>query len=213
MTALLWKELRENLLWALAAMVAMGAALAYGLYATPNGQPIFYSYSQDGITLCRKTFLLVTTFGSAAVGLLIGFLQILPELKRDRWAALRHRPVSAGTIFWGKALAGVLLYLLATVPAFGFAVWQAATPGNFGAPFLPEMIRPGVADLCMGLVYYFAALTLTLHQGGWIGWKLLPLLAALHASYFVLSTNLFRVAVAGAPGISGRRILRRLRPG
>jgi hypothetical protein len=196
MRALVWKELRENLKWALLAMLAMGGALWYALHATANGMAGSSSYSQDGITLCRKSFLLVTTFGSAAIGLLMGFLQILPELKRDRWAALCHRPVSGGTIFWGKVIAGVILYALAALPGFAVSVWQVATPGNFGVPFVPEMVKPGLADIAAGLAYYFAALTISLHSGGWMGLRLFPLLAAVHLSSFAHSTNYFRTALA-----------------
>ena len=45
-------------------------------------------------------------------------MQILPELRRDQWAALLHRPVPRGTIFFGKVIAGLLLYLLATAIPF-----------------------------------------------------------------------------------------------
>ncbi len=220
----------------------LALALWQGLTGTANGQPDYYTLTQDGITLCRKQFLIVTTFGAPAIGLLFGFLQILPELKRDRWAALLHRPISRGTLFASKAPAGVALYVFATVPAFVFIVWKVATPGNFGAPFLPAMIQPGLADLATGLLYYFAALTLSLQRGGWIGLRLFPLLAAIHVSYFVLRQPVFsrsdrghrhhasRFAGSGlgchsSPGSPGRPamdhagrlcrsdFLRRLRPG
>jgi hypothetical protein len=80
------------------------------------------------------------------VGFLLGLIQILPELKRDRWAALLHRPVSRGVILRGKVVAGLILYAVATVLPFLYFVWQAATPGHFAAPFVPGMVQPGVAD-------------------------------------------------------------------
>lgn len=93
MKALIWKELRENIGWALLAMLALGAAEFYGLHHTEQSPNFRFN---DGITLCKKPFLMVTMFGCAAAGLALGFLQVLPELKRDRWAALLHRPVSRG---------------------------------------------------------------------------------------------------------------------
>ena len=194
MNALLLKELRENFKWALLAMAAFGLAVYYALY--PSGdQQEFYNYFNSGITLCRTAFLNVTTFGCAAIGLALGLIQILPELKRDRWAALLHRPVSSGTIYRGKAVAGVVLYAVAVLPPFLWAVWLAATPGHFGAPFVPELVLPGTLDLCMGVTYYFAALALALQRGGWVGLRALPLLAAVHASYFVLDNRFFYVAM------------------
>lgn len=195
MKSLLWKELRENLKWALLGMVALGAALFYGLYQTPYGQMSFSSY--EGITLLRKPFLLVTTFGFPLVGLFLGLVQVLPELKRDRWAALLHRPVSHQMIYSGKIAAGMILYGIAAVLPFAIVVWLVATPGNFAAPFVPGLLLAGVADLLVGLVYYFAAFAMTLQRRSWPE-RVLPLLAALYVSYFVLGTSLFRVAAESA---------------
>jgi hypothetical protein len=193
MMTLVWKELRENLKWALLAALVLGGAEVHALNQTRYGQPDYYY--NDGVTLCKTTFLTATTFGCAIVGFILGLIQILPELKRDRWAALLHRPVSRGVIFRGKAVAGLFLYAVATVTPFLFVVWWVATPGNFPSPFVPEMVLPGAADICAGAVYYFAALALALQRGGWVGLRLFPLLAAVHASYFALDSRFFYVAV------------------
>jgi|GEM_PF-1520211 len=197
MKSLIWKEWRENLKWALLAMVALGAAEMYALYHTqyPGQLDIYHT---SGITICKKEFLMVTTFGSAAVGLLLGLLQILPELRKDQWAALLHRPVSRGVIFAGKVLAGLLLYALATVPPFLLSVWLAASPGHFATPFVPDMVLPGAADIGTGCVYYFAAIAMALQRDKWAGLKAFPVLAALHLSYFVTSNDLFYVVVEAA---------------
>jgi hypothetical protein len=196
MRSLCWKELRENVKWALLAMVALGVGEMYALYHTDNGQPD-YDYN-SGITLCKTTFLMVTTFGSAAVGFVLGLLQILPELRRDQWAALLHRPVPRSVIFLGKAAAGLLLYALATVPPFLLSVWLVATPGHFATPFVPGLMLPGVADICTGAVYYFAALALALQRDKWVGLRAFPLLAAFHCSGFVTSSKFFYVALEAA---------------
>jgi hypothetical protein len=128
---------------------------------------------------------------------LLGFLQVLPELKRDRWAALLHRPVDRGQVFWGKALAGTVLYLIAAGVPLAFSIWHVARPGNFPTPFVPEMVKPGVADFIGGFGYYFAALLAAL-QGGAVLLRALPLLAALHVSFFAVDQDLFRVAVEAA---------------
>jgi hypothetical protein len=196
MRTLIWKELRENIKWALLAAFALGAAEIYALSQTRYSEPDYYY--NDGVTLCKTTFLTVTTFGYAIVGFLLGLIQILPELKRDRWAALLHRPVSRGVILRGKVAAGLILYGVATVSPFLFIVWRVATPGNFSAPFVPEMVLPGTADICVGAAYYFAALALAIQRGGWIGLRVFPLLAAVDASYFVLNNKYFYVSVEAA---------------
>ena len=196
MMPLMVKEVRENLRWALLAMALLAGGELFALY--PKGDQPYYEYMRSGITLCSTPFLDVTTCGCAAVGFLLGLIQILPELKRDRWASLLHRPVSRGLIFRGKAVAGLMLDGLAAIPPFLLSIWLVATPGHFATPFVPKMVYPGTADICMGAVYYCAALALGLQRGGWIGLRIFPLLAAVHATYFVLDNQLFYVAIEGA---------------
>ncbi len=193
MRMLIWKELRENFKWAILAMLVLGMAEIHSLYQTRYGYQDYYY--NDGITICKNSFLTVTTFGCAAVGFLLGLIQIIPELKRDRWAALLHRPVRRGVIFRGKVAAGILLYLIATVPPFLLAIWLVATPGNFGVPFVPKMVLPGTADICTGLVFYFAGLAVALQRGGWIGLRVIPLLAAVFTSFSVQYGGPFYLAL------------------
>ena len=191
MKAMIWKELRENVKWAVLAMIGLGLAEFYGLTQRS------YSYDDQAATLCKSAFLMSTSFGCAAVGLVLGLLQILPEQRRDQWAALLHRPVTRATIFRGKAFAGTLLYLVATIPPFMACVWYAATPGHFPAPFVPQMVFPGIADICAGAMYYFAALFVGLRRGLWFGTRAFGFLAAVGVSFFVASAYypLFRVPV------------------
>ena len=84
MKAMLWKELRENLKWAVLAMIGLGLAEFYGLTENNN-----FNYFDQSATLCKSSFLMSTTFGCAAVGLILGLIQILPEQRRDQWDTLR----------------------------------------------------------------------------------------------------------------------------
>jgi hypothetical protein len=179
MSTLIWKELRENLQWALLAMLVLGGAELYALYHSPD------TFYDDGMTLTRASFLTATTFGPAIIGFCLGLLQILPELQRDRWAALLHRPMPRGQILLGKMAAGFLLYTVAVLPPFLLCVWLAATPGHFPSPFVPALALPGIADSAAGLVYYFAALVVALQRGGLAALRGIPLLAAIHVSHFV----------------------------
>ncbi len=162
MKTMLWKELRENLKWAALALAAMVAAEFYALF---RGRSDY----GGSLTLCDPAFLMVTSFGCATVGAALGVLQFLPELRRDQWAALLHRPVSRSVIFFGKVLAGLLLCLAATVLPFVASVVFAAVPGQFAVPLVPGMALPGSSDLLLGPLFYFAAVLLCLHRGRWFG--------------------------------------------
>ena len=190
MKTLIWKELRENFKWAVLAMIGLCLAEIYGLNYIDR-----MNYNNQGLTLCNPPFLMATSLGNAVVGLLLGFLQILPEQRRDQWAALLHRPVSRGVIYRGKAVAGVLLYLLATVPPFLLCLWLAATPGHFVAPFVPELTLASLSDIFVGLAYYFAALVTALQRGSWFGARSFALLSAVYLSCSLSSFRFFHVVV------------------
>ena len=174
MKTMIWKELRENLKWAVLALIILALAELYALSTGREGANNF-----NGNTLCGSTFLLVTSFGCALVGAAIGTLQILPELRRDQWAALLHRPVTRSTIFFGKVIAGLGLYFFATTLPFLASVAYVAMPGQFAAPLVPGLLLPGLSDLFLGMVFYFLALLLCLHRGRWIGGRGAILLSAL----------------------------------
>jgi len=179
---LFWKECRENLKWSVLALLALSLGLAYAVfrlfYQMPVGQPPFLSLDQfwDSENL-------VLTISPPLIGLALGLLQILPEQRRDQWAFLIHRPASRTTLFWGKVLPGVCLYLLATVPPLlGLAAW-AAQPSHVPAPFDFRFTLAGWAAVLAGLPFYFAGLLTALRPARWYGSRALPVLAALIAPW------------------------------
>lgn len=204
MRTMIWKEWRENLKWAVLAMLALALAEFYGLNAEHFGRMLgHYSYTGHATeTLTNPSFLMMTTFGSAAVGLLLALVQFLPEQRRDQWAALLHRPVERALVFRGKVAAGLALYLLATVPPFLAAAWYVATPGHFPSPFLPGMLRPGLADIVAGTMYYLAGALVVLQRGSWFGIRAAVLLAAVSVSGFVAVVSNFRVALEAAVAVA-----------
>lgn len=185
MKAIIWKELRENFKWAVLALLALTLA---EIYALASGRTRSDPY--QAVTLAGSSFLLVTSFGCALIGAAIGALQILPELRRDQWASLLHRPVSRSMIFLGKVAAGILLYLLATVPPFMASVAFVATPGQFAAPLVPGLLIPGLSDIGMGLVFYSLALLLCLHRQRWLGSRGAIALSILPAFAYHLTVGL-----------------------
>jgi len=193
--ALLWKELREN--WPRA---------LFGLLGLTAGMTLMFG-SIDGAwrgeaPLAAPPTQMITIVGFAIVGLVLGLLQVIPELWRKQWAFLIQRPVTRTTVFWGKVGAGLSLYALATgLPLLVAALW-AATPGNVAAPFSIEMLGPGVVDLLAGVSYYFAGLTIGMREARWYGSRVLPLGLAIatsvaSAAFPVFAGALF-IALAGA---------------
>lgn len=164
MKTILWKELRENYKWGLLALVVMLLATFYALSQSDERQDY-----QNNITLCHATFLIVTAFGFSLVGGALAGVQILPELKRDQWAALLHRPLPRWQILLGKALVGLGLYAVATLVPLAACISYAATPGHFAAPFTLSLALPALSDWCMGLAVYTLTLLMCLHGGRWWG--------------------------------------------
>lgn len=171
MKSMLWKELRENLRWAALAFFALLLGEAYALSGARDG-------SGYGIGLCSSSFLFVSAFGCSAIGAALGMIQILPELRRDQWASLLHRPVPRSSIFFGKVVAGLILYTLATGLPLLASMAYVASPGRIAAPFLPQLAIPAASDLLLGGVFYSAALLVALHRGRWIGSKAIIVLGA-----------------------------------
>jgi hypothetical protein len=166
MRAMIWKELRENFKWAVVAFLGLLLAQIYALSGSRG----------DSAPLCNSTFLLTTSFGCALVGLAIGLLQILPELRRDQWASLLHRPVSRNVIFLGKAAAGLALYLVATGLPLLVSIGYTAAPGNFESPFVLGSALPALTDQLLGISFYFAAMLACLVRGRWFGARVMILL-------------------------------------
>lgn len=175
MKSIFWKEWRENRKWAALSFLFIILAEFYMLSSERGGS----SDSYNNLTLCSSGFLLVTTFGSCAIGTALGFLQILPELRRDQWAFLLHRPIPRGTIFFGKVTAGLTLYLAVTVTALLAAAGYVATPGQFPAPFVFPMALAAFSDLLLGMLCYSAVLLACLYRGSWWGVRGLVVLSVL----------------------------------
>lgn len=165
MKMMIWKELRENAKWA---ALGGGGLLLAEVFALSSWRRTV-SPMDNGVTLCSDTFLMVSAFGCAAIGLALGLLQIVPERARDRWASLLHRPVPVRQLFWGKAIAGLLLLAIAAgLPCLLCVLW-VARPGYFPAPFLPDLAVPAASDLLLGGVCYLTAMLLALSRGSWWG--------------------------------------------
>ncbi len=123
--ALVRKELRENLKWAVVVLLGFAAALAYEI---PPPADLFRA---QGVELSGMFGSLeaITTVGGLLAGLVIGAAQTLVENRGDKWGFLAHRPIDRTTLFWGKAAAGVLLYVISTGLPVAAALFWIASPG------------------------------------------------------------------------------------
>ena len=172
--AMFWKECRENARWAALALLALSLGLVYAWFRLPSGPALPQIWSGENLVL---------TITTPLIGLALGLLQIMPELRRDQWAFLIHRPASRTTLFFGKVLPGLCLYLVATaLPLLGLAIW-AASPSHVPAPFDFRFTLAGWAAILAGLPFYFAGLLVALRPARWYGSRALPLLTALLAPW------------------------------
>lgn len=188
MRALVWKELAEQGKWAVLWLAGLTLALAFIL--PPRGA------QGDALwTICVPAVQVLIACAAALGAALLGLLQTLPEMRRERWALLAHRPISLTRIFLAKVAAGLLLYFAALgLPVLGAAVW-AATPGRVGAPFDWRMALPAAADILGGVVFYFAGMLTGIRPARWYGSRALGLLAAVPCALALLAVAEFWQAV------------------
>ncbi|MEO8314782.1 MAG: hypothetical protein ABI645_08310 [Pseudomonadota bacterium] len=161
--AVVWKELRENLKWAVVVLLGMAAVLTY---AIPSFSALLRRQGMDlnGISAVLEA---ATTIGGLLAGLLIGAAQTLVENRGDKWGFLTHRPISRSTLFWAKAAAGILLYAISTGLPVAAALFWIASPGYLPIPFDWRIALPATANLLCGLVFYFAGLLTGMRQARW----------------------------------------------
>jgi hypothetical protein len=178
MRAIFLKELRENGKWAALMLVAMAAALAWGL-STDDVQ----SYSLVG----RYVIPLITGFGFPAIAFALGLLQTLQDSSVGRWGFLTHRPITRTQILAAKLLAGVCLYFPTALIPLGVAIYWVAIPGHVAVPFAWQMTLPRLADAIGGLMWYAAGILVGGRQARWIGSRLMPVGMALVGSVLAVA--------------------------
>jgi hypothetical protein len=155
MKAIIWKEWREQFLCAGSALFAVSLICTLMLNQTLTANSAWN-------TVWTQAVMTPFTILAPVIAGMLGALQIVPELKRDQWAFLIHRPLALGTIFWGKVLAGLSLYFLVMLlPLAGVALWLSR-PGHLPGPFIGQMFLAPIADILSGIVFYFAAILATL---------------------------------------------------
>jgi hypothetical protein len=162
MKAMFWKEVRENGIWALlGALILVLASVWCVSQRTDN--------INAWVHLWNESFPVPYTILPPVFGTVLGFLQIMRESRRDQWAFLVHRPVSRSVIFGGKVLAGITLYLGATLIPLLLAGCWFALPGHQPGPFYWGLLLGSFASVLAGIPFYFAAMLTALRPARWYG--------------------------------------------
>jgi hypothetical protein len=187
--AILWKELRATWRFAALVMLVVGATLTFALQ-----QQVGVAQGDFRSDTIMEIFAMVII--APMFGWIIGMAQVIYEGRGDKWSFLTHRPVSRSTLFWGKVLVGVTLYVAATGIPLACAVLWAAAPGHLPLPFDSRFALPGIADLLCGLVYYFVGLLVGMREARWHGSRLMSVGVGVVTSIGVLVAPAFWQAAA-----------------
>jgi hypothetical protein len=178
MKALAFKELREVLGIALAALAAylalvanlMGAKVFSWVPGIPSGT-LAVPFAGSGFV---EFFSIVSVLFAVA----LGFRQSAWESGRGTYLFLLHLPLSRNAIFLTKLATGVgLLAVCGGLPILLYA-WWAAVPGHHAGPFWWSMTGPAWRLLFLTPLVYYGAFQSGLRPVRWLGTRLLPLFAS-----------------------------------
>lgn len=185
MWALIRKELRENWLYALGALVGALVVLDYVANAKGwdfvfiqwmirLGEPRFYSEPDMARILPIDGWAGCCGVCAALVALKV----VYEERWRGTWAMLAHLPMTRERVMAAKLLSGILLYLTATVPAGALVAVRIAMPGTIAAPYEAWQSWVLVIPLLAGLLAYPLVFLAALRPARWYATKWLPLVPA-----------------------------------
>jgi hypothetical protein len=172
---LLWKELRETL------GIAAAALVVYALFVSAEmGHsllPVFNSRGTTSVPFVGDEFVPMFCFVSAGLAIALGLWQTAVESGRSTWLFLLHRPMGWRQLIGMKLAVGAAVYLVcAALPILAYA-WWAATPETHPNPFYWWMtVWAWKAWIAIGIVYLGAFLS-GIRPGRWIGTRLVPLAA------------------------------------
>lgn len=184
MKAMVWKELRECGTWAVLALALASVANFYGYYM---GLP-----RPDPTQLWDQKIAMSVTCAAMA-GALLGAVQILPELRRDQWAFLLHRPMAPAGLFAGKVAAGMLmLSLVICLPDLATYYWLRFRLGHEIVSFWYVLIST-FYGLIVATIFYLAAMIAALRPARLFGSRLLSIVTAC-----IVVTALFTLGITPA---------------
>jgi hypothetical protein len=186
--AIVLKELRENLVWAMLACAMITGALAVGVS----------SGADSGLPLLQKSFISLCVMVFPLAGASLGWLQIYQDSRPGRYPFIAHRPTSRSHTFAGKILVGFLLYAIVALIPLGLITAYVAAPGRVPGPFTWDMTEPALAYLGSGMMWYATGLLVASRKARWFGSRLMPVSIAILG---MLAFNAFAVAFIDAVAI------------
>jgi hypothetical protein len=179
MKALAWKELRE-VLWI--AVAALGCYLV--LTISLMGGMVFswvpaMPTETEAVPFVTGGFMGGFTLISLVFAVALGFRQSAWESSRGTYLFLLHRPLRREAIFLVKLAIGIGVFLCcASLPVVLYGCW-AATPGYHDGPFEWSMSQSAWRLALLTPLVYLGAFLSGLRPARWFGTRLLPLAASL----------------------------------
>lgn len=186
--ALVFKELRETMWIAVAALLLYSAGIAnlIGYVVLPFGiVRAFPRPMPEAIPFVDPEFLSWFLIVSVVFTTALGLWQTASESRYGTWLFLLHRPMGLRNLICVKMAVGTGLYLfISALAILAFAAW-AATPGTHAGPFYWWMTATVWRFWIIIVLCYFGSFLAGIRSGRWLGTRLLPVPAAYILAFLI----------------------------
>ena len=203
--ALVFKELRETMWIAVAALLLYSAGIAnlIGYVVLPFGiVRAFPRPMPEAIPFVDPEFLSWFLIVSVVFTTALGLWQTASESRYGTWLFLLHRPMGLRNLICVKMAVGTGLYLfISALAILAFAAW-AATPGTHAGPFYWWMTATVWRFWIIIVLCYFGSFLAGIRSGRWLGTRLLPVPAAYILAFLIAYVvDYLEMAVLGLFGV------------
>lgn len=200
--AMVWKELQANLKWAVFILLLLAGWLVVNMKVLGE-LPRDGFGDLNGLSGFIDLLLATAALGGGLAGFLLGVTQTVAESRDDNWGFLVHRPVSLSALFWSKAAAGFLLYVLSVGTPLAGALLQLASLERMPVLFDWRIALPVAANFLCGLVFYFGGMMTGMRRAPWYSSRGLGFGAALGclSAQMVLATAFWQAITVTAIGL------------
>jgi ABC-type transport system involved in multi-copper enzyme maturation permease subunit len=197
--ALVKKELREALPWAVLAMVIF---VVIGILNIGGQQRHWWNWEQWNVSPNKN--LNVWNFSNQsplyeigpllmllapALGIALGARQFwLPFFART-WAFTFHRSVSRSTIVWSKIVATLIVFTVSLVGVWLLFYAYASTPGRYPFPPSARTLIHGFFFIIIGFAAYLAMALTSIGTTKWYTTRLMPIAFTFLVSMFIVSMS------------------------
>lgn len=148
----------------------------------------------------ERVFVSIIGLGCGLVALALGLLQSLLDQRTETSGYLIHRPISLGSIFWAKLLAGFTAYLICVVPTLVAMMIYLEWVGPERLPTSWVQVVPLFMMSLVIFVIHPAAMWATAREARWVGTRWFPLLFAIAGVYYSLNPLLSMHTIGGLAG-------------